>query len=106
MEARDNTGTAKYAPLCKCLISIEVFSGEAVVVLSSVTKRVGANKILSFPGLRRFLYFEVSDDLGNKVKTVKGNFKKGIEVEKKKRKASRKKKLTVKVLCAHEGMAI
>ena len=92
MEARDNTGTAKCALLCKCLISIEVFSGEAVVVLNSVTKRVDANKILSFPGLRRFLYFEVSDDLGNRVKIVKGDFKKGIEVKKKKKKSVKKKK--------------
>lgn len=92
MEARDNTGTAKYAPLYKCLISIEVFSGEAVVVLNSVTKRVGANKILSFPGVRRFLYFEVSDDLGNRVKTVKGDFKKGIEVKKKKKEKRQEKK--------------
>ena len=89
--------------LCKRWISIEVFSGVAVVVLNSETKSVGANKILSFPGLRRFLYFEVSDDLWNRVKTVKGDLKKGIEIKKKKTIEKRQeKKLTVKVLCAHE----
>ena len=85
------------------MLNFEVFSGEAVVVLNSVTKRVGANNILSFPGVRRFLYFEVSDDLGNIVKTVKGDFKKALKL-KKKRKASKKKKLTVKLLCTQEWL--